>query len=309
MKRLIFVLCAVMLLLGPGVVIAEPAKPAIIKLDAGSFIGMTEETLVTAYGSPARVEPSEYGFQWYVYNGDYKNFFMAGVQNGSVVGFYTNGKTLTYNGQFALNSTKDAVRAVLGKPMSYIRQGNTIFILNTPKQKDYFPVGDNYVIVYYDTVKDGKVTSIQIVPKALEDSAYLSHPALTADLEAAYQRLSVDLINAIRVRSGLRALKTDNLDTKLAVSRSQDMRDRNYFSHYTPQKVSPFTQAKRMGIKYKSMGENIAFGNHNAIITHEAFMNSSGHRKNVLKSVYTKIGAGVAYGSKRYVLVTNIFTN
>ena len=309
MKRLFFILIALLMTLGPGLAIAEPAKPAIQKIDAAAFIGMTEEALIAAYGQPARVEPSEYGFQWYVYNGDYNNFFMAGVQNGTVAGFYSNGKPLTYGGQFGLNSARADVQAVLGKPIGYIRSGNTIFILNTPKQKDYFPVGDNYVIVYYDTVKGGKVTSIQIVPQAAEDDAYINHPELTAELLGAYQRISVDLVNAIRVRSGLRALKTDKLNTKLAVSRSQDMVARNYFSHYTPQGVSPFTQAKKLGIKYRSMGENIAFGNHNAIITHEAFMNSSSHRSNVMKPAYTKIGAGVAYGSSRYALVTNVFTN
>jgi uncharacterized protein YkwD len=120
----------------------------------------------------------------------------------------------------------------------------------------------------------------------------------------------VDLINSIRVRSGLKKLAVNSLDAQLAVSRSTDMRDRDYFSHYTPapENLSPSDQAKSMGIKYSSLGENIAYGDHNAILAHEAFMNSAGHRSNVLKAKYTKIGAGVACGGSRYVLLTDIFT-
>jgi uncharacterized protein YkwD len=165
-------------------------------------------------------------------------------------------------------------------------------------------------MVFYDIIKGGKVTSIMIVPQADEDNALLNHPELTSSLVAAYQRISVDLVNALRVRSGYRKLAVNTSDEKLALSRSTDMRERDYFSHYTPAptSLSPADQAKQMGIKYSSFGENIAYGDHNAIIAHEAFMNSSGHRSNILKSGYTKIGAGVSYGGSRYVILTNIFT-
>ena len=102
----------------------------------------------------------------------------------------------------------------------------------------------------------------------------------------------MDLINSVRVRSGLKALAVDSMDTELAASRSKDMRDRNYFSHYTPENVSPADQARKMGIKYTSLGENIAYGEHNAIFAHEAFMDSPEHRSNVLMAKYTKIGYG-----------------
>jgi ABC-type multidrug transport system fused ATPase/permease subunit len=50
--------------------------------------------------------------------------------------------------------------------------------------------------------------------------------------------------------------------------------------------------------------ENIAYGNHNAIFAHESFMNSAGHRSNILKSNYSYVGTGTAYGSSRYVLLS-----
>lgn len=165
-------------------------------------------------------------------------------------------------------------------------------------------VGANYVIVFYDNIKGGKVTSLMIVPKECEAAAISNSVELTPDLLAAYSRITVDLINATRARNNLRTLKVKASMTRLALSRSTDMRDRDYFSHYTPQGVSPFTQARKMGIRYKSFGENIAYGNHNAIFAHESFMNSAGHRSNILKSNYNYVGTGTAYGSSRYVLLS-----
>ena len=311
MKRLIFIVCTFAILLGQNIVFPVTADAASIKsLDTGTMVGMTQAALIKKYGNPVRKEPSEYGFTWFVYNRDYANFFMVGVRNAKVVAVYTSAKVMTYRGQFKLNSTKTAVRAKLGKPVSYVQSGNTVCVLNNRDQRDYFVSGSNYIIVFYDNIKGGKATSILIVPQADQDRVLLTHPALAAGVQEAYERISVDLINAARVRGGLKKLATDKLNTKLAESRSLDMRERDYFSHYTPapENMSPFTQAKKMGIKYSSMGENIAFGDSNAIFAHEAFMNSSGHRNNVLKSVYTKVGAGVASGGSRYVLLTNIFT-
>lgn len=311
MKRLIAVICTFVILFSQGILFPQSATAAgsAKALDANALIGMTNQELTAKYGAPDRTEPSEYGFTWSIYNRDYTSFMMVGIREDKVVAIYTNIKALNYKKQFVFGSSKAAVRAKLGSPITYVRSGNTICILNNTDQKDIFPVNGNYVMVFYDKTIGTKVTSILILPQSDEDNAFITLPVLTDNLVAAYQRISVDLINAVRVRSGLKKLVTDSKNTKLAVSRSKDMRDRNYFDHYTPApRLSPLDQARRMGIKYSSFGENIAFGDHNAILAHEAFMNSPGHRSNVLKANYTKVGAGVAYGGNRYVLLTNIFT-
>jgi uncharacterized protein YkwD len=176
-------------------------------------------------------------------------------------------------------------------------------------QKDVFAVGSNYVIVFYDIVAGGKVTSVMVLPQEDGLKTFTGNPPLTPSLAAAYQRISVDLVNAARARHGLNILTVDTLDTNLAIARSNDMVARNYFDHYTPENRSPADLAREMGLSFTTLGENIAYGNSNAMMAHEAFMNSSGHRSNVLKSPFTKIGAGVAYGGSRYVILTNIFSN
>lgn len=312
MKRFVAFLCALVLLVAAqNIVFPDKAEAAGIRsLEASTMIGMTYANLVKTYGYPVRKEPSEYGFTWCVYNRDYANFFMAGVSNGKVVALYTSAKVMSYRGKIKWNYTRPSVRRSMGSPISYVQSGNTVFVLNNRNQRDYFKAGSNYVIVFYDNLAGDKVTSMLIIPQSHQNKVLLNLPVLNSNLERAYERISVDLINASRVRRGLGKLTADTMNGRLALSRSADMRDRNYFDHYTPapERLSPFDQARQMGIRFTSMGENIAFGDHNAIFAHEAFMNSSGHRNNVLKSTYTKIGAGVAYGSSRYVLLTNIFS-
>jgi uncharacterized protein YkwD len=291
-----------------------PAKkaPENRTIDVKAIVNLTEASLVQLYGKPNRTEPSEYGFTWYVYNSNYSSFFMAGVRKGEVVAVYTNAKLLSYNKQFQLGSSKRAVRAILGSPAAMLRDGNTIAYLDYDQndainERHVFMVGNNNVTVFYDNIQGGKVTAVMILPAEDETRVSTTRLEMTNSLVNAYQRLSIDLINAIRVRQGLTQLTVNALNNKLALSRSTDMRDRNYFSHLTPDKVSPAQQAHKMGISYLSLGENIASGHRDAIYAHESFMNSSGHRSIILYR-YTKVGSGVVFSSSRGVLITNIFT-
>lgn len=286
---------------------AQAAAPASTAVDASAIVGLTQDQLVAQYGQPNRTEPSEYGFNWFVYNSDYSRFLMAGVRNGAVVAVYTNAKGLQYGSAFSLGSSIATVRAALGKPVTSLRSGNTVAMLPHTDEKDLFILGDKDVTVFYDMIGGGVVTSVMVLPAADEAAYVTGGQPMSEELGAAYQRLSVDLTNAIRVRHGLKALQVVDLNTKLALSRSTDMRDRNYFDHITPDSLSPADQAKRMGISYVSLGENIAYGHRDAIFASERFMNSEGHRANVLKD-YTKLGVGVAVGGDMRVIITCIFT-
>jgi uncharacterized protein YkwD len=72
------------------------------------------------------------------------------------------------------------------------------------------------------------------------------------------------------------------------------MRDHKYFSHTSPTYGTPFQMIKSFGITYRSAGENIARGQTTPQKVVDAWMNSSGHRANILNSSYTHIGVGYA---------------
>lgn len=113
---------------------------------------------------------------------------------------------------------------------------------------------------------------------------------------SAYESEVVRLVNEIRSQNGLPSLKTDWELARVARIKSQDMADKGYFSHTSPTYGSPFDMMKNFGISYKSAGENIAKGQRSAQAVVNAWMNSSGHRANILNSSYTHIGVG--YSSK-----------
>lgn len=107
-----------------------------------------------------------------------------------------------------------------------------------------------------------------------------------------YENEVIRLVNEIRVKNGLNSLTADWELSRVARYKSQDMKDNNYFSHNSPVYGSPFTMIKNFGISYKSAAENIAKGHATPQAVVNAWMNSSGHRANILNSTYKKIGVG-----------------
>ena len=113
-----------------------------------------------------------------------------------------------------------------------------------------------------------------------------------------YESEVVRLVNIEREKNGLKPLTMNWELSRVARYKSQDMLDKGYFSHTSPTYGSPFNMLKNFGISYRTAGENIAKGyaTPKAVVT--GWMNSSGHRANILNSSFTQIGVGyVAKGN------------
>ena len=107
----------------------------------------------------------------------------------------------------------------------------------------------------------------------------------------------VRLVNEIRVQNGLKPLTANWELSRVARYKSQDMRDRGYFSHTSPTYGTPFQMIKAFGLSFRTAGENIAKGYATPQAVVNGWMNSSGHRANILNTSYTQIGVGyVAQG-------------
>ncbi|MFZ3579457.1 SafA/ExsA family spore coat assembly protein [Virgibacillus sp. DJP39] len=104
----------------------------------------------------------------------------------------------------------------------------------------------------------------------------------------------IQLTNQERANYGLPALKPEWQLSRVARHKSNDMRDIGYFSHTSPTYGSPFTMMRNYGIDYRSAGENIAKGQQTPRAVVRAWMNSAGHRKNILSNNFTHIGVGYA---------------
>lgn len=106
----------------------------------------------------------------------------------------------------------------------------------------------------------------------------------------------VKLVNQERSKVGLPPLKENWELSRVARYKSEDMIEKNYFSHTSPTYGSPFQMMKDFGISYQAAGENIAAGQRTPAEVVEAWMNSEGHRKNILSPTYTEIGVGYVKG-------------
>ena len=114
----------------------------------------------------------------------------------------------------------------------------------------------------------------------------------------AYENEVIRLVNAERSKNGLSPLTANWELSRVARYKSQDMADNRYSSHTSPTYGTPFQMMKSFGLSFRTAGENIAYGQRTPQAVVNAWMNSSGHRANILSSSYTQIGVGyVASGN------------
>ncbi|MBS9801492.1 CAP domain-containing protein [Bacillus cereus] len=128
--------------------------------------------------------------------------------------------------------------------------------------------------------------------KPTEQKPAEQKPAEEAKSLSEFEQRVVELTNAERAKQGLPALKIDTELSKVARIKSEDMQKNNYFDHNSPTYGSPFDMMKKFGISYTSAGENIAQGQRTPEEVVQAWMNSAGHRANILNNGFTHIGVG-----------------
>lgn len=116
-------------------------------------------------------------------------------------------------------------------------------------------------------------------------------PPIDADINA-FEVEVINLINAVRVENGLPTLSLNVELCEVARAKAQDMHDKGYYSHTSPTYGSPFDMMKTFGITYLAAGENIAMGQNTPEFVVECWINSEGHRANILEKRFTQIGMG-----------------
>ena len=128
----------------------------------------------------------------------------------------------------------------------------------------------------------------------------------TASLKTLEDKV-IALVNKERVSRNLMALKPNTTASYVARLKSQDMVNKNYFSHISPTYGSPFKMMETYGLKFSAAGENIAYGQRTPEEVVRAWMNSPGHRANILSKNYTLIGVGAAKKSNGTLYWTQEF--
>lgn len=128
-------------------------------------------------------------------------------------------------------------------------------------------------------------------PALIYPNQVLNIPLMDESITSFEQQV-IDLTNEKRASRGLKPLNANWELSRVARYKSQDMANNKYFSHTSPTYGSPFNMIKNFGIKYRSAGENIAYGQRTPAQVVNSWWNSAGHRANMLNANYTDIGVG-----------------
>jgi uncharacterized YkwD family protein len=148
-----------------------------------------------------------------------------------------------------------------------------------------------------NTTENSKSDNIQQGEKQVEQSA----PS-----EQAQEVLN--LVNAEREKAGLKPLKMSEQLRSIANLKSKDMGEKGYFSHNSPTYGTPFQMLQDFGVHYRAAGENIAAGQKTPQEVMNSWMNSSGHRANILNANFDTLGVGIYNGGSYGIYWTQLFT-
>lgn len=129
----------------------------------------------------------------------------------------------------------------------------------------------------------------------------------TADKFESYVDEIVKLVNAERSKAGLPALTKNSDLCRVARLKSEDMIARGYFAHTSPTYGSPFDMMESFGFRFTAAAENIAYGQRTPADVMRAWMNSPGHRSNILSANVSEIGVGVAANPSGVLYWTQMF--
>ncbi len=150
-----------------------------------------------------------------------------------------------------------------------------------------------------------KATPAKATPAKATPTKATTAPNLSADDKIVKE--VVTLVNQERAKQGLAPLKENVKLSTVARTKSEDMAKNNYFSHTSPTYGSPFDMMKQFGITYSAAGENIAMGQPTAASVMDGWMNSPGHKANILSKDFTEIGVGIAKNANGSIYWTQQF--
>lgn len=243
--------------------------------DATILLGESEESLIGKLGAPGRIAETEYDFDYYIYNNDYRRLLFVAVKDWTVVGFYTDSTDFSFHG-VSYGSSLDTVNAAFDQSFTL----SEVLTWHT---------GQYTVSILMDKIRTGTVTGIYLLPDEAEEDGY------TDSVINGIELLVYDLTNSIRARNGVPVLSWSSSAANSSRKHSKDMAMKNFFSHTGPDHRNPGDRLKAEGIAYRSIGENIIAGYGSAILSSHGWYNSLSHRETILDKKYCSIGVGFSY--------------
>ena len=156
-----------------------------------------------------------------------------------------------------------------------------------------------------DAVDSGKVNSYKL--ESLTNGTSQSDTKAEAQQFGGTEDAIITLINKERFDTGLDSLDKSKRLMKSALAKAEDMKRDQYFEHISRQKIQPWFFVEEVDYQYEEFGENIALDYLSANSVHKAFMDSSGHKTNILDSNFKDVGIAIipieTKGGTKYIVV------
>jgi uncharacterized protein YkwD len=159
----------------------------------------------------------------------------------------------------------------------------------------------------FDKAVNQTINKLTVEPNS-EESVSLPFTTSRIKVRSDLEKKMIDMVNEERRKRGLKILTPDPELTAVARAHSEDMFIRGYFSHYTPEGKDPFDRMRRAGVKFSQAGENLALAQ-TLSIAHQGLMNSPGHRENILRPAFGRIGIGIYDGGIHGLMISQEFRN
>lgn len=249
-------------------------------------MGQSVDIVKKDFGEPDRIDINQYGFERYVYNKDYKNFIMIGINEGKVAEIYTNSSNFKFKSITPQTKRFDIDNAVYEDSL---RETATV-VDSASIASFYFDKSDEYsvdaVYIKANTIKEAKVDNYN------------------EKFSAGMARELFDIINASRVRRGLKAFQWDDNAAAASLNHSVDMKDNNYLEYNNKNGMTPFERMKEHGVSFTTAAETISKVNGDAITVYNDWFRNNGTRSNLMSSDMTHVGVGVA--TKRFDVYTTM---
>lgn len=175
----------------------------------------------------------------------------------------------------------------------WLQEGNKWYYLTQNGSMKIGWLSDNGIWYYF--YSNGQMAHDTVI-----DGYKLDSSGVWVDSKKSFEVQVLDLVNKERAKVGLKALKLNSSLTNVAKIKSKDMHDLNYFSHNSPTYGSPFDMMQQFNITYRAAAENIAAGYTTPESVMTGWMNSPGHKANILNKSFTEMGIGIYKGDRGY---------
>lgn len=274
------------------------------------LMGKSIQKVKESLGEPTRVDPSFFGYEWWIYNKSDTEYAQVGVNGNKVVTIFATGENLDISpfkiGQ-PVGEIYSSVFVETNINLEY-KESSYRFELSEEdlNTRPLVMVGDHYAQLNIDKFT-GTLSSVRLMDAAtlikmrpyemvyrgelLE--APLPSPAFEEDVERGKEQQILDLTNVLRVRHNLSPLEWDKMTADVAFAHSKDMYESKDFSHISKTYGELADRLEAGGVLYKMAGENIAANYMDAPAVVEGWLNSKGHRESLLNEEFTHLGVGV----------------